>query len=244
MSDIQQYTPLKTIIAYLIDELDKSSGDFDRCWLLGLRCLTELTFDVSGETITVRLPLLGNKTVPFPADYLSWSKIGILNNNGEVNTLKINNSLTTFRDNNPNRLDKLTPDITDTIGNQALVPFYSNFYYGGGCYQLFGLGNGIITYGEVKVDEKNRVFIFPPDFRFDSIILEYISSPEKNSDYQVPTCLQEAIISFCKWKLKLGSREEYYGAVVAGRRRLPKKKVNLQTINQVIRESDGLKLRS
>jgi hypothetical protein len=60
----------------------------------------------------------------------------------------------------------------------------------------------------------------------------------------VPTCLQEAIISFCKWKLKLGSREEYYGAVVAGRRRLPKKKVNLQTINQVIRESDGLKLRS
>jgi hypothetical protein len=179
MSDIQQYTPLKTIIAYLIDELDKSSGDFDRCWLLGLRCLTELTFDVSGETITVRLPLLGNKTVPFPADYLSWSKIGILNNNGEVNTLKINNSLTTFRDNNPNRLDKLTPDITDTIGNQALVPFYSNFYYGGGCYQLFGLGNGIITYGEVKVDEKNRVFIFPPDFRFDSIILEYISSPEK-----------------------------------------------------------------
>jgi hypothetical protein len=56
--------------------------------------------------------------------------------------------------------------------------------------------------------------------------------------------MQEAVISFIKWKLKMGTREEFYAAVVEGRRSLPKKKIELQTINQVIRESQAMKLRS
>ncbi len=244
MSDIGIYTPLKTIVAYAIDELDSSIGSFDKAWILGLRGLTLMNFQVSGQTKTVRLPVLGNRTVPFPADLLSWTKIGILDDKGQINTLRINNALTTFRDNNPNRLEDLTPNINSSIGSLALVPFYSNYYYGGGVYQLFGVGNGVITYGDCKVDEKNRVIILSPDFKYDSIMLEFFSAPEKDVDYQVPTCLQEAIIAFIKWKLKLGSREEFYGAVTEGRRSLPKKKVELQTINQVVRESNGMKLRS
>lgn len=244
MTDITRYTPLKTVVAYFADEDNSSIADFDRYWILGLRALTNMNFSVAAQTKTVRLPVSGNKTVALPADYLSWSKIGNLNENGEVVTLKVNNSLTTFRDNNPNRLQDLTADINNGIGSQALVPYYANFYYGGGCYQLFGYGNGLITYGECKVDEANLVIILPADFKYDSVILEYTSSPEKDSDYQVPTCLQEAIISFIKWKLKLGTREEYYAAVTEGRRSLPKKRVELQTINQVIRESNSMKLRS
>ena len=244
MAELSRYTPLKTIVSYALDELDKSIGDADKLWVLGLRGLTNMNYSVAAETKTVRLPVSGNKTVPIPSDYLSWSKIGNLNESGEVVTLKVNNSLTTFRDNNPNRIQDLTADINNSIGSLALVPYYANFYYGGGCYQLFGYGNGIVTYGECKVDEKNGVIILAPDFRYDSIILEYISSPEKDEDYQVPTCLQEAIIAFIKWKLKLGSREEYYAAVTEGRRSLPKKRVELQTINQVIRESNAMKLRS
>lgn len=244
MSDIGIYTPLKTIISYYLDEVNSSIGSFDQCWILGLRGLTLMNFQVSGQTKTVRLPVLPNRTVPFPADLLSWTKIGILDDKGQINTLRINNALTTFRDNNPNRLEDLTPNVNSSIGTIALVPFYSNYYYGGGVYQLFGVGNGVITYGDCKVDEKNRVIILSPDFKYDSIMLEFFSSPERDDDYQVPTCLQEAIIAFIKWKLKVGSREEFYGAVTEGRRSLPKKKVELQTINQVVRESQGFKLRS
>lgn len=245
MADLGIYTHLMTIVSYAADELDKSSGDIDKMWLLSFRGMTMMTFSFAGQTQTVRLPVLPNKTVMFPPALLSWSKIGLLDDKGQINTLKINNALTTFRDNNPNRISNLSsPDINNSVGDLALVPYYSNYYYGGGCYQLYGLGNGVITYGDCKVDELNRVIILSPDFKYDSIMIECIMSPQKDYDYQVPTCLQEAIIAFIKWKLKLGSREEFYAAAIEGRRSLPKKKAILQTINQVIRESDGFKLRS
>ncbi len=242
--DIGLYTPLRTIVAYTLDELDKSYGDADKLWILGLRGLTDMGFDVAGQTKTVRLVVLPNKTVPFPADLISWSRIGLLNEKGEINTLKINNSLTTFRDANPNRLEDLTPDINDGPNVIPPYPYYANYYYGGNCYQLFGADNGIVTYGDCRVDALNKVIVLNMNFRYEAIMLEYVSSPIKDNDYQVPTCLQEAVIMFIKWKLKLAKDYEYYAEVTKGRRRLPNKKVLLQSINQVIRSSDGMKLKS
>jgi hypothetical protein len=244
MTDVGVYTPLKQIVAYTLDELDKSNADFDKCWILSFRAMVAMNFSIAGQPVTVRLPVLGNKTVAFPANCLSWTKIGILNDKGEINTLKVNTALTNFRDVNPNRLADLTPDINNSIQSLPLIPYYSNFYYGGNYYQLFGLGNGLVTYGECNVDEKNRVVILPPDFRYDHIMFECIDCPEKNNDYQVFTCLQEAIIAFIKWKLKAGSRDDFIAAQTEGRRSLPKKKMILQTFNQVIRESESFKLRS
>lgn len=244
MTDIQPYIPMMQVVALALDECDKDESYLDKAWLLGLRCMNQLLFDVMGQTITIRLPVLPNQTVPFPADLISWTKVGLLDDKGQINTLKINNALTTYRDNNPNRLEDLTPNINNSIGNLALIPYYSNYYYGGGCFQLYGVGGGVITYGECKVDEANRVIVLAPDFRYGDIMLEYLSSPQKNNDYQIPSCMQEAIIAFIKWKMKLGAREEYYAAVTQGRRSLPKKKVILQSVNQIIRESNGMKMRS
>ena len=245
MEQVGPVTPLRTIVAYCLDELDKSNGDEDKVWLLCLRALTKLNFDIAGQTQTVRLPVQANKTVVWPPGMMSISKIGLLDEKGQINTLKINNALTTFRDNNPNRIGDLSnPNINGGVGDLALVPYYANFYYSGGVYQLYGLGNGVITYGDCKIDEVNRVIILNPEFRYDSVLVEGVIAPQLNNDYQVFTCLQEAIIAFAKWKLKLGSREEFYAAAVEGRRSLPKKKVLLQSINQVIRESEAGKLRS
>lgn len=243
-TDIKQYVPLKQIVSYCLDEGDQSIGSFDRAWVLGFRALVDMLFDVTAEAITVRLPVSGNKTVPFPNDYLSWIKIGILNNNGEVSTLKINNALTTYKDTNPNRLEKLTADVSDAFPFLLSNPYYLNFYYNGQYQPLFGVGGGLVQFGECRVDDKNNLIILPPDFRFDSIILEYISSPEKNGDYTVPIVCQEAIIAFIKWKSKQGAREEYIAEKINARRRMPKKKVHLQSINQTLRESNGMKLLS
>lgn len=244
MTDITQYVPLKQIVSYMIDETNESIGSFDRAWVLAFRGLVDMLFDVTAEAITVRLPVLGNKTVPFPADYLSWVKIGILNENGEVSTLKINDALTTFKDNNPNRLDQINGDVNDAAPLLLGSPFYLNYYYNNTYQPLFGVGGGLIQYGECRIDDKNNIIVLPPDFRFDSIILEYISSPQKNGDYHVPIVAQEAIIAFIKWKSKTGTEREYVSAQIKARRRMPKKKVSLQKINQVLRESEAQKLRS
>jgi hypothetical protein len=244
MTDIQKDVPLKQIVSYCLDELNESMGSFDRFWVLSFRALVDLLLDISGEPITIRIPVSGNKTVTFPPDLITWIKIGILNNNGEVSTLKINNALTTFKDTNPNRLEKLTADVSDAFPFLLSNPYYLNFYYNGQYQPLFGVGGGLVQFGECRVDDENNVIILPTDFRFDSIILEYISSPEKNGDYTVPLACQEAVISFIKWKTKQGPREEYISDKISARRRMPKKKVTLQNINQVIRESEAMKLRS
>jgi hypothetical protein len=44
--------------------------------------------------------------------------------------------------------------------------------------------------------------------------------------------------------MKLAQREMYIAAKIEARRRMPGKKVTLQTLNQVLRESEGMKLRS
>lgn len=241
---IGKYIPLKTVVAYFSDQYDKSEGDQDRFWILGLRALIELNYEISAEPKTVRLPINWNKTVNFPIDYLSWSKIGLLNSAGEVSTLKINNGLTTYKDTNPNRIDYMTPNINDSTSSMVNAPFFFNYWYNDGYYNLFGSDNGLVQYGECTVDEANQLVVLPIDFRYDNILFEYISSPERDDDYRVPLALQEAIIAFIAWKLKLDTAQNYYGEVTKARRRLPGKKVTLQTINQVIRESNGMKLRS
>lgn len=242
MTDITQYVPLKQIVSYTLDETNESMGSFDRAWVLAFRGLVDMLFDVTAEPITVRLPVDGNKTVRFPSDYLSWIKIGILNNNGEVSTLKINNALTTYKDNNPNRISQLTADVENGFQNLVTNPFYLNYFYNGTYQPLFGVGGGLITYGDCRVDDANNIIVLEPNFQYDQIILEYISSPQKNGDYTVPIVCQEAIIAFIKWKSKQGSYQEYMAEKIAARRRMPKKKVNLQNFNQVIRESNGMKL--
>lgn len=242
MSDITKYVPLKQIVSYTLDELRSSDHSFDRFWILAFRALVDMLFDVTAEPITVRIPKNGNQTVTLPSDYLSWVKIGILNNNGEVSTLRINDALSNFRDNNPNRIALLTSDITDAFPSLVSNPFYLNFYNGNQYQPLYGVGGGLIQYGDCAVDETNNIIVLNPNFKYDSIILEYISSPERNGDYTIPIAAQEAVIAFIKWKAKVGTRDEYIAEKTNARRRMPKKRYISQQANEVIRSSNGMKL--
>jgi hypothetical protein len=147
--------------------------------------------------------------------------------------------------NSPDRVQKLgLSQINDTIGSLTQAPLYLNYYYNGGYQNLFGVRGGLIQYGECRVDDKNNIIIFPVEFRFDSVLFEYISSPERDVDYKVELRFQEAVIAFIKWKFKQGTAQEYYGMVTAGRRRGGKKKVVLQQIAEVLRLDTGQKLLS
>lgn len=243
-NDIDFQTPLVTVVAYCMDANGRSDGDQDQAWLLGLRALTDLGYEFAGQITTVRLPKNANQTCSFPSGVLSWTKVGLLNENGQTVTIKVNNSFTKWRDLNPNRIELLTPDINNSIGALTAAPLFLNYYYNGNYANLFGVNNGLIQYGECRVDETNRVIILAPDFRYDHVMFEYLSAPQKQEDYMVPTALQEAVIAFIEWKLKLAPREMYIAAKTEARRRMPNKKVTLQQINQIVRESQGMKLRS
>jgi len=243
-SDIDYYTPLKTLVSYCLDANKLSEGDQDVAWLIGLRACIDLNYEFAASPLTVRIPLNGNKTASFPPGCLSWSKVGLLNEEGETVTLKINNALTKFRDLSPNRLSLISADINNSITVMTGTNLFLNYYYNGGYCNLFGVGGGLLQYGSCRIDEDNRVVILDPDFKYDHIMFEFISAPQKKEDYMVLTALTEAVIAFIEWKLKIAPRELYYAAATIARRRMTGKKVTLQTINQVIRESNGMKLKA
>jgi hypothetical protein len=234
-TDLEQYTPLKTIVSYFIDEADKSLGDFDKCWVLGFRALADLGFDISFEPETFRLPINGNMTATLPEGYIKWTKIGVINASDEVSVLKINTALTKWRDNNPNRLTAISPNISDT--NQ----FFYNYYFGSIYSPYFGIGNGLITHGDCVVDEKNKLIVFQPGYAYSDVLVECIVSPQSNGDYQIQTVCQEAVIAFIAWKMKIGSEQDYYNRKIEARRRL--KPVTLGEINQAIRENQKYSLK-
>lgn len=243
-SDVSKYVSLKRVISYFLDECSLPADELDKSWILSFRGLVLLNQSIAAEPKTLRLPKNGNQTVTLPSDYLSWSKIGVMDSGGKVSTLKVNNALTTYKDANPDRLSRLTPDVNNSLPLLANSPFFYNYGYNGVYQTLFGIGTGLVQYGECRVDEVNNLVILNPEFKYDSILLEYISSPQNDGDYEIPIVLQEALIAFLKWKYKMGSREEFYGAATEGRRSLPKKKVTLQDLAQVIRENDSQSLRS
>ena len=238
-NDYQKYIPLKRVVGYFLDQYNLSHDEMDKAWIISFRALQDLNQQIAAEPKTIRVPISGNKTAPFPQDYLSWTKIGILDGNGQVSTLKINNSLTKLNATSPNRLDYLTADIATSLPYLAGNPYFYNYYYNGVYQILYGVGGGLIQFGECTVDEKNNIMIFPPNFQYDSVILEYLSSPQDDDDYQVQTVLQEAIIAFIEWKYKFQPREMYYAAAIIARRTLPGKKVSLQRFANTIRESSG-----
>lgn len=240
--DLGSYTSLKTIVSYFLDENDKSVGDFDKAWVIAFRALADLGFDIAFEPETFRLPVNGNLTVTLPAGYIKWTKIGIINASGEVSVLKINTALTKFRDNNPTRLQAITPDIPDIDATTIIgSPFFYNYYFGGIYSPYYGFGNNLITYGDCVVDEKNKIIVLAPDYAFADILLECIISPQQNEDYQIQTVCQEAVIAFIAWKFKVGKEDDYYFRKQEARRRL--KPVTLQEINQAIRENQKYSLK-
>jgi hypothetical protein len=237
-SDITQYTQLKRIVSYFLDECEKSMGDYDKAWIIAFRALTEIGLNISFEPTTFRLPVnTGNMTVALPSGYLKWTKIGIINESGEVVFLKRNTSLTKWRDNNPNRLTSIFSDIPDQDVSQfASSPYFYNYYFGNTYSPYFGAGGGtLLTYGDFDVDEVNNLIVLQPNFQFADILLECIVSPQQNADYQIQTCCQEAVIAFLKWKFKMGTEQEYYSRLIEARRKL--KPITLQEIQQAIREN-------
>lgn len=243
MTDITKYVSLKRVVSYFLDEQNKSGADFHRAWIIAFRALVELGFNIAFEPETFRLPVNGNMTATLPQGYLKWTKIGVINASGEVSFLKINNSLTKWRDSSPNRLSNISPDINDTdLSFNTLNPFFSNYYFGSFYTPLFGLGAGMVTYGDCVVDEANNLIVLAPTFPYADVLVECLISQQQNEDYQIQTVCQEAVIAFIAWKFKVGSEQDYYNRLIEARRKL--KPITLQEIQQAIRENQKYSLKS
>lgn len=199
--------PLKKIVAEFLDSADQSSHQFRRLYNIGVRGMREFNLDVTGTLKTEVLDINANKTCELPCDYLSYSKIGVLNDKGEVLCFKRNDQLSNYNQFNFDMTNRSegAPMVT-SIGNwtnpTSFPFFFYNYWMGGTSYNLFGLNSGTADLGNYKVDEEAGIILLDSRVSFSQIVLEYIADGQDSEcgDYMVNPKAEEAFICYLRWK--------------------------------------------
>lgn len=198
MAQHQAWVALDECINQYISESEQPNHKFFKLWHLSFRLMTELGIDFFYQIKSVKLPINSNYTVNIPADFLNWSKVGVLNALGEIIPLKYNDKLTTYAQFSPDRLQK-TQD--DTLYNlfQFNSPIWYNFWDGSTFSTLYGLPSGAPFVGKFKIDKAAGLILLDESFSYDYVMLEYISSPQEGQQYYIPIQFVEAMIAGLAW---------------------------------------------
>ncbi len=198
MGQHQAWVPIDEAINAYIDESEQSVHKFFKLWQLSFRLMTDLGLDFFYQIKSVKLPINPNFTVDLPSDYLNYSKIGVLNDVGEIIPLKYNDKLTSYAEFLPDRIEK-TQD--DTLFNfyQFNTPIWYNFWTGNSFSTLYGMPSGAPFVGNFKIDNNAGVILLNETFQYDYLMVEYIAEPQQGQQYYIPIQFKEAMIAGLAW---------------------------------------------
>ena len=198
MSQHLSYITLDSCITDYLTESEQTQHKYWKCWQLAFRCLEQLGLDFFYRVQSVKLPVNSNLTVTLPADYLNWSKVGILNAKGEIIPLYHNDKLTTYGDLMPNREDKINDPDSLWLGWNDNT--WCNFWDGWNYTNIYGVSSGEPFVGSFKVDTQNGVILLSENFIKSYLMLEYVSSPSENETYRIPMQFRETLIAWLWWR--------------------------------------------
>lgn len=149
MAQHQGWISLESVINDYLNESEQSHNKYFKLYHIAFRGLEHLGLDFFYKVKSVKLPINANKTVTLPADYLKYTKLGILNGAGELVPLKYNEKLTSFSDVMPNRLTETESGNFVNLYSYS-SPVFFNFWNGSSYSNLYfdhgaGSGSGMIT---------------------------------------------------------------------------------------------------
>ena len=238
---------LKKLVSQFLNSADESVHGFRRLYNIGVQGCREFNLDITGNIKTVVIEVNANKTATLPQDYISYSKIGVLNNRGEVVTYKRNDQLSTWnsmyttqdlRKEGVPVLNTLTPFF-----DQNTYPnYYYNYYYNGTAFNLFGADSGTPKVGSYKLDEGNGLIILDVHNHYSQVVLEYLSDgyDENADDYEIDVKAEQAFIAFLRWKNAIDLRKQFSQSDVRSfkveyyrERRLAAMRINMFVFNEL-----------
>lgn len=199
MSTHTAYITLDSCITDYMNEAELSQSKYFKIFHLAYRGLEDLGLDFFYKVQAVKLPINANMTVTLPANYLNWTKVGVLNNLGEIIPLYYNDKLTTYADLLPDRLEK-TQDDSVIVASAGDANTWWNYWNGYAYTNIYGVPSGAPFVGNFKVDTANGVILLGERYTFDYLMLEYMASPVAGQEYYLPVQFREALISWLRWK--------------------------------------------
>jgi len=196
------FITLDSCITDYIDEAELSIHKYSKCFNLAFRAMDDLGIDFFYQIRTIVVPINENKTVNIPSNCLKIVKVGALNKAGEVVSLNVNSSLTSYSDLFKNRIAKLEslapPDSLVNLNSNPSA--FNNFWNDNTFSTLYGLPSGAPFIGQYKVDDANGVIVLDPYFSYEYLVLECVVSPKEGQEYYVPIQFRESIIAWLSWK--------------------------------------------
>ena len=199
-SQIRNYITLDSVINDYIDESDQSIHKYAKLYNIAYRGMERLGLDFFYKIKSVKIAVdTTNYTVKLPNDYISYTKIGVLNAKGEIIPLKFNSKMTFFGDMMANR-QELTDDNTLVDWYQQDIPIFYNYWDGYGFTNIYGIPSGSPNVGSFNIDDDNGVVLLNQNFYYDYLMIEYLSSPDPQQQFMIPLHFREAMLAWLAWR--------------------------------------------
>jgi hypothetical protein len=195
----QPFISLDSCINDYLAQSEQGVHKYFKLFHIAFRGMDTLGLDFFYQIKSVKLPVNANLTVTLPADYLNYSKIGVLNSVGEIIPLSYNNNLTTYMDLSPNRLQQTQDDTLGQFYNSQ-TPIWYNYWNGYTFDNVYGVPSGSPFVGSFKVDIQNGVIVLGENFGYDYLMVEYVATPLQNQEYYLPMQFREAMIAWMAWQ--------------------------------------------
>lgn len=196
------YITLHSVVQDYLTESEQSEVKYFKVWQIAYRGLEQLGLDAFYRVQAVKLPINANMTVTLPANYINWTKVGVLNHHGAIIPLWYNENFTTFADLLPGRVAQTTDDTV--LWGQWGEGTWMNYWNGYAYTNIYGAPSGQPVVGSFKVDTANGVILLNHRFEehYDYLMLEYVASPQpmEGVDYHLPVQFREALIAWITWK--------------------------------------------
>jgi hypothetical protein len=200
MSQTRNYITIDSVINDYIDESEQSVHKYAKLYNIAVRGMEKLGLDFFYKIRTIKIPIdTTNYTAQLPNDYISYTKIGVLNSVGEIIPLKFNNKMTYYADQQPDRL-ALTQDNTLATWYQSDLPLWFNYWDGYGFNNIYGLPSGSPFVGSFNIDDSNGVVLLNQYFYYSYLMIEYLSSGNPDEPFRIPIQFREALLSFLAWR--------------------------------------------
>ena len=189
--DSAQFISVQDVIQDLIIEEGKSSEhDYLRYFKLALSGLKELNFDTVRQIKTIELSLDHKNTIKLPLDYVSYTKIGVIGGNGEMNYLGQKSKI--------NFVHGSKSTIDD---NETDPPIFTDNIPGDGIWGRYGEGGGNNANGYYRENMEEGTIEFSNSTG--NIILEYISDGStglSGEEIKVHAFAEEALKAYVYWR--------------------------------------------
>lgn len=199
-SQERNFISLDSVINDYIDESEQSIHKYAKLFNIAYRGMEKMGLDFFYKIKSVKLPVnTTNYTCELPNDYITYTKIGVLNSKGEIIPLKFNSKLTFYADQLPNR-QGMTDDNTISDWYNLYSPFYYNYWDGYGFTNVYGAPSGTPEVGSFNIDDSNGVILLNQNFYYDYLMIEYLSSPNPEQQYMIPIQFREAMIAWLAWR--------------------------------------------